>query len=90
MNENKTINHVARAEKRLRRCLERHGRGTQGYLYHSACGPHYTVSREQFAAIVTKVSEEGVAEIMSGTRPDTLWIVRKDLVEDTIAAGVIV
>jgi hypothetical protein len=82
------IDHVARSEKRLRRCIEKHGRARQGYAFHYATGPHYPLTKDQFSVIVAKLHEEGFLEVLSGSRPDTLWLVRKDLVDQTIRDGV--
>jgi hypothetical protein len=79
---------IIRADRRLRRCIEKNGRGTSGYLYHSCCGPHYFVTRDEFSALAARLANEGVIEILDGVRSNSLWFVRKDLVDSTIADGV--
>jgi hypothetical protein len=68
--------------------LTNSGRGRENYLYHATCGPHYLISKEKFSEIAARLAEEGFLEVMSGTRQDTLWLVRKDYVDQTILDGV--
>jgi transcriptional regulator of NAD metabolism len=82
-----TTNQDAYVEKRLRRYLERNGRGRLSDVYHSICSPGYLVTREQLLQIASRLREENFLELMDGTYAKTLWLVRKDLVEQTMREG---
>jgi hypothetical protein len=84
----RNINFLAKAENTLRRYLTKYGRGRESFLFHFCCKPNYAVKREEFLALVRKLVEEKVVEVVEGVRHDSIWIVRKDLVESTIAVEV--
>ena len=81
---------IARTEHRVRRYLQRWGRCRLLNLYHGCCAPHYLLSKERFTAIVWKLHEEGVCELLDGAQARTVWVVRRDLVDQTIKDGVLV
>lgn len=82
-----TTNHEASAEQRLRRFLEKWGRGRFGDIYNRVCGPNYVVTREQLLQIASRLREQKVLELMDGAYGRSIWLVRTDLVEQTMREG---
>jgi hypothetical protein len=83
------INHAARIERRLRRFLEKEGRARESYLYHQCTGPSYVWTKEQFSQLIAQLAEGNFCEIMSGPQRNSVWVVRKDYVDETMRSGVL-
>lgn len=83
MNHPKEKDAIAVTEHRIRRYLNKWGRGRESNIYHQTCAPHYSVTREQFSALIQKLSEQGVVQRLDGVHAHTVWIVRSDLVDET-------
>ncbi|HZR67162.1 MAG TPA: hypothetical protein VFA85_18630 [Terriglobales bacterium] len=74
-------------EERLRRFLQKWGRGRMGDVYNRICGPNFLVTREQFQQIAERLQEQDVLTLVDGATGRSIWLVRNDLVEQSLKEG---